>query len=87
MSFRYAQVHRSISLLARHASSRHVNKAVQRHPRIFLTVNKPHHHHHQSTLSMSWRRSFHATSHKDAIKPFLLADIGEGITECEVIQW
>lgn len=23
----------------------------------------------------------------DAVKPFLLADIGEGITECEVIQW
>ncbi|KAJ8655753.1 hypothetical protein O0I10_008639 [Lichtheimia ornata] len=36
---------------------------------------------------MPWRRSFHATRHMDAIKPFLLADIGEGITECEVIQW
>lgn len=21
------------------------------------------------------------------VKPFLLADIGEGITECEIIQW
>lgn len=85
MSFRYAQVHRSISLLARHASSRHITKVTpHRHPRIFLTVNKPHHH---STLSMPWRRSFHATRHMDAIKPFLLADIGEGITECEVIQW
>ncbi|OQO04855.1 hypothetical protein B0A48_07872 [Cryoendolithus antarcticus] len=32
-------------------------------------------------------RSF-TTSHRQAIvKPFLLADIGEGITECQVIQW
>lgn len=85
MSFRYAQVHRSISLLTRHASSRHVNKVIHRHPRIFLTVNNSHHHLHHSF--MPWRRSFHATSHMDAVKPFLLADIGEGITECEVIQW
>ncbi|KAI9274274.1 2-oxoacid dehydrogenases acyltransferase-domain-containing protein [Phascolomyces articulosus] len=33
------------------------------------------------------RRSFHASASAHGIKPFLLADIGEGITECEVIQW
>ncbi|KAM0723310.1 hypothetical protein Q7P37_001511 [Cladosporium fusiforme] len=33
------------------------------------------------------RRAFHRTSHLDAVKPFLLADIGEGITECQLIQW
>jgi hypothetical protein len=32
-------------------------------------------------------RGFHGSSHQQALKPFLLADIGEGITECEVIQW
>ncbi|KAG1467555.1 hypothetical protein G6F56_004350 [Rhizopus delemar] len=32
-------------------------------------------------------RSFHASWHQQAKKSFLLADIGEGITECEVIQW
>jgi hypothetical protein len=33
------------------------------------------------------RRNFHSSFRYEAIKPFLLADIGEGITECEVIQW
>ncbi|KAG2208456.1 hypothetical protein INT47_010152 [Mucor saturninus] len=32
-------------------------------------------------------RGFHSSFQFQAIKPFLLADIGEGITECEVIQW
>ncbi|CAO3703674.1 unnamed protein product [Rhizopus stolonifer] len=32
-------------------------------------------------------RSFHTSWHQQAKKSFLLADIGEGITECEVIQW
>ncbi|KAK9765036.1 hypothetical protein K7432_006951 [Basidiobolus ranarum] len=31
--------------------------------------------------------SFHTTTPTNAVVPFLLADIGEGITECEVIQW
>ncbi|KAG0057452.1 hypothetical protein BGZ83_010020 [Gryganskiella cystojenkinii] len=30
---------------------------------------------------------FHASALSNAKVPFLLADIGEGITECEVIQW
>ncbi|KAF2869943.1 2-oxoacid dehydrogenases acyltransferase-domain-containing protein [Massariosphaeria phaeospora] len=32
-------------------------------------------------------RSFHASPNFKVIKPYLLADIGEGITECQVIQW
>ncbi|KAG2203867.1 hypothetical protein INT46_001119, partial [Mucor plumbeus] len=33
-------------------------------------------------------RSFHNSSmNLGLIKPFLLADIGEGITECEIVQW
>jgi 2-oxoisovalerate dehydrogenase E2 component (dihydrolipoyl transacylase) len=30
---------------------------------------------------------FHTSTRALAIKPFLLADIGEGIRECEIIQW
>jgi 2-oxoisovalerate dehydrogenase E2 component (dihydrolipoyl transacylase) len=30
---------------------------------------------------------FHTSTRALAVKPFLLADIGEGITECEIIQW
>ncbi|EPB82009.1 hypothetical protein HMPREF1544_11251 [Mucor circinelloides 1006PhL] len=44
---------------------------------LFLTPHKYH----------RFARSFHASVAREAIKPFLLADIGEGITECEVIQW
>ncbi|OAL49771.1 hypothetical protein IQ07DRAFT_541161, partial [Pyrenochaeta sp. DS3sAY3a] len=32
-------------------------------------------------------RTFHASHTRFAIQPYLLADIGEGITECELIQW
>lgn len=32
-------------------------------------------------------RQFHASTRLDVVKPFLLADIGEGITECQLIQW
>ncbi|EME87878.1 uncharacterized protein MYCFIDRAFT_148485 [Pseudocercospora fijiensis CIRAD86] len=32
-------------------------------------------------------RQFHASTRRDVVKPFLLADIGEGITECQLIQW
>ncbi|KAJ6024480.1 hypothetical protein N7540_005277 [Penicillium herquei] len=30
---------------------------------------------------------FHTTPSWEAIKPYLLADIGEGITECRIVQW
>ncbi|KAI4725963.1 CoA-dependent acyltransferase [Aureobasidium sp. EXF-10728] len=32
-------------------------------------------------------RLFHATHKRDVVKPFLLADIGEGTRECQIIQW
>ena len=32
-------------------------------------------------------RQFHLSRRLDIVKPFLLADIGEGITECQLIQW
>ncbi|KAF2637014.1 hypothetical protein P280DRAFT_136043 [Massarina eburnea CBS 473.64] len=33
------------------------------------------------------RRAFSRTGALKVVKPYLLADIGEGITECQVIQW
>ncbi|KAF2862707.1 hypothetical protein K470DRAFT_212282 [Piedraia hortae CBS 480.64] len=33
------------------------------------------------------RSAFHSSSRINVIKPFVLADIGEGITECQLIQW
>ncbi|KAF2189691.1 hypothetical protein K469DRAFT_625559 [Zopfia rhizophila CBS 207.26] len=33
------------------------------------------------------RRQFHSSPSLKVVKPYLLADIGEGITECQVIQW
>ncbi|KAE9986601.1 hypothetical protein EG328_005210 [Venturia inaequalis] len=32
-------------------------------------------------------RSFHSSAPRAIVKPYLLADIGEGITECQIIQW
>ena len=32
-------------------------------------------------------RHFHRSHRLDVVKPFILADIGEGITECQLIQW
>jgi 2-oxoisovalerate dehydrogenase E2 component (dihydrolipoyl transacylase) len=32
-------------------------------------------------------RLFHTTCRRHVIKPFLLADIGEGTKECQIIQW
>ncbi|KAF2221124.1 2-oxoacid dehydrogenases acyltransferase-domain-containing protein [Elsinoe ampelina] len=33
------------------------------------------------------KRAFHASRRWDVVKPFLLADIGEGTRECQIIQW
>ncbi|KAJ5965829.1 hypothetical protein N7481_012543 [Penicillium waksmanii] len=33
------------------------------------------------------RSHFHTTPSCEILKPYLLADIGEGITECRVVQW
>lgn len=49
--------------------------------RPFLSALK---HHRSHPLS---RRAFHASPVPFVVKPFLLADIGEGITECQLIQW
>ncbi|KAF1816936.1 hypothetical protein P152DRAFT_504395 [Eremomyces bilateralis CBS 781.70] len=35
----------------------------------------------------SERHLFHGSSRQYVVKPYLLADIGEGITECQIIQW
>jgi 2-oxoisovalerate dehydrogenase E2 component (dihydrolipoyl transacylase) len=32
-------------------------------------------------------RFFHVSARLAAVKPYFLADIGEGITECQIIQW
>jgi 2-oxoisovalerate dehydrogenase E2 component (dihydrolipoyl transacylase) len=31
--------------------------------------------------------TFHISAPNFAVKPILLADVGEGITECEIVQW
>ncbi|KAG0279015.1 hypothetical protein BGZ95_002529 [Linnemannia exigua] len=42
---------------------------------------------HQTLYGANRVQRFHASAMANAKVPFLLADIGEGITECEVIQW
>ncbi|KAF9941634.1 hypothetical protein BGZ67_004465 [Mortierella alpina] len=42
---------------------------------------------HQTIIGANRVQRFHASAMANAKVPFLLADIGEGITECEVIQW
>lgn len=42
---------------------------------------------HQTVFGANRVQRFHASAMVNAKVPFLLADIGEGITECEVIQW
>lgn len=41
----------------------------------------------QTLRAPPWTRHFHPSFPLAAVKPFLLADIGEGITECQLIQW
>ncbi|KAI5800117.1 2-oxoacid dehydrogenases acyltransferase-domain-containing protein [Geopyxis carbonaria] len=41
----------------------------------------------QRAVNHTLYRRIHSSRRLLAIKPFLLADIGEGIRECEVIQW
>ncbi|RSL59905.1 hypothetical protein CEP54_007022 [Fusarium duplospermum] len=39
------------------------------------------------SLSLAQGRFFHASLAHNAVKRYLLADIGEGITECQIIKW
>ncbi|GAB7355780.1 hypothetical protein MBLNU459_g6462t1 [Dothideomycetes sp. NU459] len=41
----------------------------------------------RTSIRLNHRRFFHASGRRDVIKPFLLADIGEGTRECQIIQW
>ncbi|RSM09893.1 hypothetical protein CEP52_003867 [Fusarium oligoseptatum] len=40
-----------------------------------------------SSLPITHGRFFHASITYNGVKPYLLADIGEGITECQIIKW
>jgi hypothetical protein len=37
--------------------------------------------------SIQFRRPFQVVPSREGIKPYLLADIGEGITECRIVSW
>ncbi|KAK7952473.1 2-oxoacid dehydrogenase acyltransferase [Apiospora aurea] len=41
----------------------------------------------QRQQHLSWAKGFHSATRLQVVKPVLLADIGEGIVECEIIQW
>ncbi|KAI1208821.1 2-oxoacid dehydrogenases acyltransferase-domain-containing protein [Annulohypoxylon truncatum] len=41
----------------------------------------------ESQVRAAMIRGFHSTRNLQVVKPVLLADIGEGIVECEIIQW
>ena len=49
-----------------------------------LRILRPHH---PYTHPRRSHRAFHLSTRHNVVKPFLLADIGEGITECQLIQW
>ncbi|RSM12498.1 hypothetical protein CDV31_006339 [Fusarium ambrosium] len=40
-----------------------------------------------SSLPITHGRFFHVSITYNGVKPYLLADIGEGITECQIIKW
>ncbi|GAM84876.1 hypothetical protein ANO11243_028780 [Dothideomycetidae sp. 11243] len=41
----------------------------------------------RAILRTPLRKTFHSSRCLDVVKPFLLADIGEGTRECQIIQW
>lgn len=63
--------------LAKSALSRTARLQPTFHPARVTSFPRPLFHH----------RRFHVSHRLDVVKPFLLADIGEGITECQLIQW
>ncbi|KAJ1824226.1 hypothetical protein GGH91_001614 [Coemansia sp. RSA 2671] len=59
-----------------HLTSRHLSSSAQ-----LVAVSK------SQGKTRSGLRGFHATTTTSKIVAYKLADIGEGITECEIIQW
>ncbi|KAG8165410.1 hypothetical protein KVR01_005685 [Diaporthe batatas] len=70
--------------LARRISLSQASPTVAASPAPFSTrpLHEPKH-----TVPLRPRRCFHSTPSRNVVKPVLLADIGEGIVECEIIQW
>ncbi|XXG94648.1 Mitochondrial ATPase complex subunit atp10 [Hypoxylon texense] len=59
------------------------SRAIRRQWRICHGLNRAA----ESQVRAALTRSFQTTRHLQVVKPVLLADIGEGIVECEIIQW
>ncbi|KAI1105221.1 2-oxoacid dehydrogenases acyltransferase-domain-containing protein [Jackrogersella minutella] len=59
------------------------SRALQRQWRLYRGLNRTA----ESQVRAALIRSFHLTRNLQVVKPVLLADIGEGIVECEIIQW
>ncbi|KAI2640514.1 2-oxoacid dehydrogenases acyltransferase-domain-containing protein [Hypomontagnella submonticulosa] len=59
------------------------SRAIRRQWRLCHSLNRTT----ESQVRAALIRGFHSTRHFQAVKPVLLADIGEGIVECEIIQW
>ncbi|KAI0176279.1 2-oxoacid dehydrogenases acyltransferase-domain-containing protein [Hypoxylon sp. FL1284] len=59
------------------------SRAVRRQWRICQGLNRTV----ESQVRVSLARGFQSTRNLQVVKPVLLADIGEGIVECEIIQW
>ncbi|KAI1447976.1 2-oxoacid dehydrogenases acyltransferase-domain-containing protein [Annulohypoxylon stygium] len=59
------------------------SRVFQRQWRLCRSLN----HTAESQVRAALIRGFHSTRNLQMVKPVLLADIGEGIVECEIIQW
>ncbi|KAI2467707.1 2-oxoacid dehydrogenases acyltransferase-domain-containing protein [Annulohypoxylon bovei var. microspora] len=59
------------------------SRALQRQWRLCRSLNRTA----DSQVRAALIRGFHSTRNLQVVKPVLLADIGEGIVECEIIQW
>lgn len=80
-SFARSRQHIDIETVTMAASKSAVSRAL----RVQSTFRQSHR---VTSYQRPWfSRQFHASSRLDVVKPFLLADIGEGITECQLIQW
>ncbi|KAI6093794.1 2-oxoacid dehydrogenases acyltransferase-domain-containing protein [Hypoxylon rubiginosum] len=59
------------------------SRAIRRQWRICQGLNRTA----ESQVRAALTRGFQSTRNLQVVKPVLLADIGEGIVECEIIQW